>query len=78
MVLFHKMPCVWENWKSGPVTAQTRPRRPQWQSCGAARFHLVGELLYASFKPAPRLPRNSTPLAVSIKPDAAWLSVGPT
>jgi hypothetical protein len=34
--------------------------------------------VYASFNPAPRLPRNSTPLAVSIKADPAWLSVGPT
>ena len=35
-------------------------------------------VVYASFNPAPRLPRNSTPLAVSMKADLAWLSVGPT
>jgi len=34
--------------------------------------------VYASFNPAPRLPRNSTPLAVSMNAELPWLSVGPT
>jgi hypothetical protein len=38
----------------------------------------IGGVLYASFNPAPRLPRNSRPLAVSMNPDLGWLSVGPT
>lgn len=33
---------------------------------------------YASFNPAPRLPRNSAPLAVSVKAKLARLAVGPT
>jgi hypothetical protein len=40
-------------------------------------FGTIG-VLYASFNPAPRLPSNSTPLAVSMKADLVWLSVGPT
>jgi hypothetical protein len=31
---------------------------------------------YASFNPAPRLPRNSMPLAVSMNADLGWPSVG--
>ena len=39
---------------------------------------LKKRVVYASFNPAPRWPRNSTPLAVSMKADLTWLSVGPT
>jgi hypothetical protein len=51
---------------SAPISPSLRKRRD-------VRGHL-----YASFNPAPRLPRNSTPLAVSMKADLAWLSVGST
>ena len=44
----------------------------------AVQIAVGGGVLYASFNPAPRLPRNSPPLAVSMKADLASLSVGLT
>ena len=71
--------------KSGPIepagsslgdkkSATGKPR----STLAAARQAAATLMLYASFKPAPRSPRNSMPLAVTANFEPGWAAAGAT